>query len=78
MCHSSASYYSASVLGMLILPQPCFETTVNREQDRNYLRSGVGAVMENMLHHIDYQNLVCFVFAHKLAVLLAPKQFLPC
>jgi hypothetical protein len=53
---------------MLILHQPCFETTVNREQDWSYLRSGVGAVMENMLHHID---------AHQLAVLLAPKQFLP-
>ncbi len=61
-------YYSDSVLGMLILHQPCFETTVNREQDWSYLRSGVGAVMENMLHHID---------AHQLAVLLAPKQFLP-
>ncbi len=33
--------------------------------------------MENMLHRIEDQNLVCFVFAHKLAVLLAPKQFLP-
>jgi len=54
-----------------------FETTVNREQDWTYLRSGVGAVMENMLHRIEDQNLVCFVFAHKLAVLLAPKQFLP-
>ncbi len=54
-----------------------FETTANSEQDRSYLRSGVGAVVENMLHHIDDQDLVCFVFAHKLAVLLAPKQFLP-
>jgi hypothetical protein len=76
MFHSSAIYYSASVLGMLILRQPCLKQ-LNREQDWSYLRSGVGAVMENMLHHIDDQNLVCFVFAHKLAVLLAPKQFLP-
>jgi hypothetical protein len=52
---------------MLILRQPCLKQ-LNREQDWSYLRSGVGAVMENMLHHIDDQNLVCFVFAQTCSV----------
>jgi hypothetical protein len=39
-----------------------FETTVNCEQDWSYLRSGVGAVMENMLHRIDDQKSCVFCF----------------
>lgn len=52
-----------------------FETTVNHEQGWSYLRSGVGAVMENMLASYWWLKSCVFCFRTNLQCCLLPSSF---